>query len=436
MPRPDDPRDRDADGHVQRWRLRRDHRNEHLPGACVDGACVAEAACGSGGACVAPPGRVCVSAQDIRYPNEIGTCASGTCDYAGWTATCSGGCAGTACAPGSWLTHTRDPSRSFWACVAMDPEDRPHVFYYGLTGGSSTALYETALTARGWDTRTIDSPVAAGLHHPFDCAIDRTGTAHVVYEDQISTSVRYARRPRGGTWGVEFLAPGGTRAYALLLRDLTPVAVYRDTMGLTAASRIAGTWTVERRAVQSPANAVAAFDGAGEVVVAITNVSSSSSGEPTQSRVGIPDASGSWTFENTLEVGWIDDIVIDRATDTIEISLSNLSPTFLDVHTRDATGRWTQQLVGGNLGDGRQGRLEVGSDGRLHVVFVGRCGTTTTSYGTCHAVRGSGGAYTVERAGVGLRARATDFALDTADTPHIAGPDDFASDDLIYLRPF
>jgi hypothetical protein len=358
---------------------------------CSQGACVV-LTCGAT-RCDTPPGPACVDAQTLRRAAPIGSCeaATMTCGYTTADSICSQGCAGTACAPGSWLA-TRVDDNGDYPAIAVDPLDQPHVvFFHG------TELRVASRSDRGWSTTTVDSnlsPTNAMI------AADGSGGLHVVYDEVQNHNVRYAYRAYGAaTYSVEFVATAGDVYPFALGIDAqgVPTVVYLDrTNGQARAARRIGpgTWTVTHSMPSGGqyARGKLQFGPAGEPYLAYAAWRIRGTTATVNAALATPTAN-SWT-EEVLPAKYLSGFV-RTARGEAHVLLSDLT-TGITAHHRSPAGVWTQEAVDAlnSTSSSLTGDLAIDAAGVLHVGYY-RYVLRTTNHGLSHATYANG-AWTLE----------------------------------------
>jgi hypothetical protein len=115
---------------------------------------------------------------------------------------------------GSFTSETADPAALAGDnAIAVDGEGTVHVCYQDTT---DNALKHAARSSSGvWTTETVDSPGNVGEA----CSIGASAAGDVViaYSELPATpgwNIKYARRPKGGSWAVELLGSSGNNVGA------------------------------------------------------------------------------------------------------------------------------------------------------------------------------------------------------------------------------
>jgi len=114
----------------------------------------------------------------------------------------SKGCDAGAWSPAERVSHTA--GRSWAPVVAADSQGGVHVAWHDLTPGPTEIYYTEKPAGGAWGDAQRVSKTIGGSVFPA-LAVDRRGTAHLVWQDSLTASsppfqILYAAKPAGGAW--------------------------------------------------------------------------------------------------------------------------------------------------------------------------------------------------------------------------------------------
>lgn len=329
--------------------------------------------------CNSPPPRVCIDAQRLRHFASVGTCAPQGCEYATADYSCTQGCAGSACAPGSYLSLTIDGDASEDTAITVDPWGQPHIGYI-----DGIDLKVASLTDRGWIITTADASIGFRGGRTMFMETDAAGGLHIAYTEAAARNVRYAYRAPGATmFNIEFVASiGDLMAMAIALdAQGVPHVLYYDTTTIDvvlARRQSANNWVVTHSGggnYSSGGFGELELDAGGAPYIAYTSSRLNGSNVVWISELGTP-AGNTWTFE-TLPVKWVTGFVRDP-NGTVHVLMTDLN-TGITAHHRAPGGAWTQQTVSPLGYDSIQGDLQADPQGNLHAAFMDSVGNVARS---------------------------------------------------------
>lgn len=115
---------------------------------------------------------------------------------------------------GTWRPPARidtDDAVHGHTSVGLDPDGGIHVSYYVHNTGALRHAYR-APSASAWVITTVDDagPLGSGAGKYTSLAIDPAGGVHITYYYDTDDDLRYAYRPRGGSWVTETLHAAGS----------------------------------------------------------------------------------------------------------------------------------------------------------------------------------------------------------------------------------
>ena len=357
------------------------------------------------------------------------------CSYAEIDSVCSQGCAGTSCAPDSWLV-TRIDDRATSVSVAIDPLERPHIAYF-----HDADLRVASRTDQGWLVTPVDLAVGLGR---VSLLADGSGGLHVLYEEYANHNVRYAYRAFGAaSFSVEFVATAG---------DVTPLAMALDAQGIPHVAyfdrsnaqivvvvKRGTSWTITHSMPGGGPSIIGELKlgPSGEPYLVVTNFRYNGNTLASVSTSLALPTQNSWTLE-ALPGKFVAGFV-RRASGEMHVLLNDLT-VGLSAHHRSLAGAWTTELVdptnyrGG--GASSQGELSLDAQGVLHVGYY-RVVPSSSTYGIYLATYG-GGSWSLERVyddPSHYRAADISMAYSLAGVLHFAAVDD-VSEELFHLERY
>jgi hypothetical protein len=359
---------------------------------CSQGACVV-LTCGAA-RCDTPPGPTCVDANTIRRSAPIGACngATMTCAYSPTDSICTQGCAGGACAPGSWYATVLDDNADVTA-IAVDPLDQPHIAFF-----HQNDLRVASRSDRGWTVYPVDANMGQSVPK---IVADASGGVHVLYDDVVNHNVRYAYRTYGAaSFTVEFVASIG---------DVTPIALAIDAAGVPVVA-YADRTNVRIRAVRrtGPSQWTETHSMAGGSTNNLGNLVLGPSGEPFLAYSAFRYRGNTVILESYLlfpsGASWTSEVLptkfvrgaVRTASGELHVLLGDLA-TGLSAHHRSVMGIWTSETIDPTASPSATaaGALLLDAQGGLHVGYY-RYIYTTTDHGLAHA-RYTQGSWTFDR---------------------------------------
>ncbi len=403
------------------------YTDETCAGACVAGECAA-AICG-GTSCLTPPAPLCADARILRSFAPVGSCASGSCVYAELDGFCTDGCAGGACAPGSWLLTSMSGTTNRGAPnVRLDSHGNPHLGYI-----SGRDVVVTSLLPTGWTTTIVDASVTDD-QNDLAMEIDTANRIHLFYSEPSNGNVRYAVGPPGGPFSVEFVESSATATGLDMVLDPNgaPHAILHDrtddAIKLVRRDATAG-WVVTHQlaAVADSVTASLVLDGNNEPIIAY-DLNACCPNSSLETSVGLP-TSGTWTTLPLPVGGFVSAMVLDPGTGELFVLTRNGGSVYVSHGVPPAP--FTSYGAGYcGAGGGPTGDLALDGQGTVHVVFRE---LNYPDYYLGHSWRTAGGtASGFEEVVGGSYAAMMSCTLDASSRLHIVAT---RSNNLVYVRP-